>query len=229
MHYLLTPISGNRKTGPIAVTTNSKETCPPACPFRKNNGCYAAISALNIHWTRVTDGNAGVLFPDFVKGLAALPPNQLTRLNQAGDLPGKGNRINGEQLRAVTEAGKGKRFFTYTHKPVLGDSYVAKQNRKHVKEANDNGVVINLSANNLHNADELKALGIGPVACVLPLGSPDTVFTPKGHKVIKCPAQSREYVTCSTCKLCAIPNRNVIIGFEAHGVAKKKVSEIAAQ
>lgn len=227
MKFLLTPKSGNSKTGPIAVTTSSKETCPPSCPFKKS-GCYAAASALNIHWIRITAGVQGLEFPDFVKGLNALPDNQLTRLNQAGDLPGKGNRINGKQLAAIVNAGKGKRFFTYTHKPVTGNRPVAKANRAYVAHANLNGTVINLSANNLFHADSLADLGIGPVATVLPLGTANTVYTPKGRKVIKCPAQVKEYVTCSTCKLCAIPNRSVIIGFEAHGVAKRKVSEIAA-
>jgi hypothetical protein len=205
---------------------SSKQTCPSACPF-KEKGCYAAISKMNIHWLRLTRGAIGVEFPEFISKLKALPDNQLTRLNQAGDLPGIGNRINRNELNQIVEAGKGKRFFTYTHKPVLGDGSTEVSNREAIKQANDNGTVINLSANNLHNADELKALGIGPVVVVLPLGSPNTVFTPAGNKVVKCPNQYKEYVTCSTCQLCA-KDRSVIVGFEAHGIAKKTVSAIAA-
>jgi hypothetical protein len=186
------------------------------------------VGALNIHWTALTRNQIGDSFSDFVSKLKSLPDNQLTRLNQAGDLPGKGNRINGEQLRAITHASKGKRFFGYTHKPMLGASYVASQNRKHVKAAVEGGVSINLSANNLRHADELKTLGIAPVVTVIPLGSPDVLHTPAGHKVIKCPAQSREYVTCATCKLCAVANRKVIIGFEAHGNGQKYVSQVAS-
>ncbi len=227
MQYLLTPVSGNRKTGPIAVTTNPKQTCPPACPFRKG-GCYAATGAINIHWLAVSRDQAGTDYDAHVKALSALPSGQLARLNQAGDLAGIGNRIDGTKLRAMILASKGKRFFTYTHKPVLGESQIARNNRSLVAEANKEGLAINLSGNNLEHADQLKALGIAPVVCVLPIGSPDTVQTPAGHKVVKCPAQTREYVTCATCKLCAQGKRNVIVGFEAHGNAKRRVSQVAA-
>jgi hypothetical protein len=177
----------------------------------------------------ISRGDNAPSFPDFIKSLAALPNGQLTRLNQAGDLPGSNNRINGDDLAAIVKAGKGKRFFSYTHKPVIGRNYVAKQNRKHIKEANANGTVINLSGNNLAHADKLKALNIAPVVTVLPLGSPNVVFTPAGNKVVKCPAQYREGVTCASCKLCAVGNRSVIVGFEAHGNAKRIVSERASQ
>lgn len=239
MNYLLTPVSSNRKTGPIAVTTNSKATCPDACPF-KARGCYAASGVLNIHWLAVTrginarGGQAGTDFKGFLNGLNSLPVGQLTRLNQAGDLPGTNNTIDGRKLSAIVKAGKGKRFFTYTHKPVIVkvkgqkrvNSRTVARNRAHIKTANQNGTVINLSGNNLKHADQLKALNIGPVVCVLPLGAPNVLFTPAGNKVVKCPAQTKEYVTCSTCKLCAQGKRSVIVGFEAHGMAKRKVSEI---
>jgi hypothetical protein len=227
MHYLLTPVSQNSKTGPIAVTTSSKATCPSACPFKKS-GCYAATGAINIHWLSVSRGQMGADFAGFIKGLNALPVGQLTRLNQAGDLPGAGNRINRKELDCIVKAGQGKRFFTYTHKPVIGKGERVRRNRAAIKAANKGGTVINLSGSNLGEADKLKALNIGPVVCVLPLGAPDTLQTPNGHRVVKCPAQTREYVTCSTCKLCAQGKRSVIVGFEAHGNAKKIVSKIAS-
>jgi hypothetical protein len=39
----LTLVSRNAKTGPIPVSTTTRETCPDVCPFRKDNegGCYA--------------------------------------------------------------------------------------------------------------------------------------------------------------------------------------------
>ena len=242
MNYLLTPVSGNRKTGPIAVTTNSKATCPDACPF-KARGCYAASGMLSLHWLAVSrgitarGGQAGTDFKGHVAGLRALPVGQLTRLDQAGDLPGVNNQIDGRKLRAIVKAGVGKRFFSYTHKPVIVkvkgqkrvNARIVKRNRAHVKAANAGGTVINLSGNNLEHADQLKALNIGPVVTVLPLGAPNVLFTPAGHKVVKCPAQTRENVTCSTCKLCSVGTRSVIVGFEAHGMGKKNVSAVASR
>jgi hypothetical protein len=226
MLFHLTEKSENAKTGPMPVTTSSKETCPPACPFRKS-GCYAASGALNFHWLKVSNGSRGLNFKDFCQALSDLPPNVLGRLAQAGDMPGKGNRINGDMSVKLTQAVSGKRFYTYTHKPVLGRNYVAKQNRKHVKLANKNGLTINLSGNNLNHADKLKALNIGPVVTVLPIESPEMLFTPGGNKVIVCPAQSRDNVTCNSCGLCQKRDRSVIVGFRAHGNAKRAVAQIA--
>lgn len=224
MLFHITEKSNNAKTGDIVVTTSSKDTCPPACPFR-GNGCYAASGPLNIHWNAVTNGLRGLSFKDFCSKLASLPAQTFGRLNQAGDAPGRGNRINGKMLKKLVKALENKRFFSYTHKLLLGDSYVAKQNRKHIKFANSNGLTINLSGNNLAHADKLKALNIAPVTVVLPLGSPDTVFTPKGNKVIKCPAQRIAGITCKTCQLCQKSSRSVIVGFEIHGYAKNKTSQ----
>ena len=226
MLFHITEKSQNAKTGEIVVTTSSKATCPSVCPF-KNNGCYAASGPLNIHWSKLSDGLRGLTFKDFCAKLASFPADTFGRLNQAGDLPGSGNRINGKMLSKLTKAVSTKRFFSYTHKLVTGNSFVAKQNRKHVKSANDNGLVINLSGNNLDHADKLKKLNIGPVVVVLPLTSPETLVTKAGNKIVVCPVQSREGVTCKTCKLCSRGDRSVIIGFRSHGYAKNKVSQIA--
>jgi hypothetical protein len=226
MLYHLTVKSENVKTGPIPVTTSSKETCPSVCPLR--GFCYAALGQMNFHWNKVTNYRRGKSFKNHLKDLSKLPDNQLLRLSQAGDLPGKGNRINNRKLSKLIKAGKNKRFFGYTHKLVEGKSFVAKNNRKYIKEANKNGLTINLSANNLSHADRLKELNIGPVVAILPLNSPNTLFTPKGNKVIKCPSRYKENVTCATCQLCQ-KQRNIIVGFVAHGSAKKKISQMAEQ
>lgn len=226
MKFHLVFESGNAKTGPIPVTTSSSETCSSKCPL-KNKGCYANSGNLAFHWRKVSQEKRGDDFNVFVKKLSDLPFNQLVRLNQAGDLPGKNDRINGKMLDKVVKAGQNKKFFTYTHKNCLGNSYVAKQNKKHVKEANRNGVTINLSGNNLTHADKLKKLNIAPVVCIIPIGSPDTLYTPAGNKVIKCPAQSRDNVTCKSCQLCQKVNRSVMVGFESHGIQKGKVNLIA--
>ncbi len=57
-YYHLTQISANKKTGPIAVSTRPKKTCPPECPLI-NDGCFAASGPLNLHWLKVSDNNRG--------------------------------------------------------------------------------------------------------------------------------------------------------------------------
>ena len=227
IYFHLTLKSDNAKTGPIPVSTSSRETCGD-CVFKGKGGCYGENYPIKYHWNKVSNGQRGIEYKEFISQIKKLPDNQFWRHNQIGDLPGKGNRINGKQLNSLVKANSGKRGFSYTHKPVLGNSFVAKQNRKHIKASNQNGLTINLSGNNLNHADKLKKLNIGPVVVVLPLGSPNTVFTPAGNKVIVCPAQQKDTtVTCKSCQLCQKTNRSVIVGFISHGVAKNKVNLVA--
>jgi hypothetical protein len=100
------------------------------------------------------------------------------------------------------------------------------QNAEAVRAANANGFTINLSANNLQHADELAALGVGPVVTVLPTDQASNTVTPNGRKVVVCPATQRDNVSCATCGLCA-RQRDAIVGFPAHGTSKRKVDAIA--
>lgn len=225
MLYHLTLKSSNQKTGPIPVTVTGSQSCPKSCAFKDNNSCYAKSGPLALHWSKVSGGYRGDNFTVFCNLIKKLPKNQLIRHNAAGDLPGVDNKINGKQLNRLVKAFKDKKGFTYTHKPVTGKSFVAKQNRKHIKNANEKGFIINLSANNLREVDKLLSLKIGPVTVVVPENSAKTIFTKKGNKVIQCPATYSD-TNCSKCQLCS-KKRSVTVSFPAHGVAKKKVNLIA--
>lgn len=220
MKYSFVAGSGNAKTGPIPVTGTSKDSCPDSCPL-KNNGCYAATGRLNIHWSRLD--NKGLNLHELTDKIKTLAIGQLWRHNQMGDLPGKGEKIDAAAIKAIVEANKSRKAkgFTYTHK------YKTKQNQELIKYGNNNDFTINLSANNLAQADELAKLDIGPVVTVLPLNTEKTLYTKEGRKVIVCPATYKEGVTCSTCALCQ-KQRSVIVGFPAHGISKNKVNQIAS-
>ncbi len=225
----LTRISKNIKTGPIPVSTSGKSSCPIICPMR-NNGCYADHGALNIHWNRLenktdTGYKWGTDWNTFCEQVSDLPSGSLWRHNQAGDLPSlDGERvIDREAMARLIIANNGKHGFTYTHHDMR--SWV---NREIVKESNDNGFIINLSANNLKHADTLFNMDIGPVVVIQNAenGTRADTETPEGNKVVTCPATYRDDVTCLTCRLCA-RNRNVIVGFPAHGVRKVIVRKMA--
>ena len=226
MQTLLTLRSGNTKVGPMPVSTTEQQSCPSTCPLR-TQGCYAKGHLINHHWKRLSAKLTGIAFSLFLKRIANLPLGQLWRHNQAGDLAGKDTKIDTRKLKALTRANAGKRGFTYTHKPTLNHPH-AEVNRQAVAAANTGGFTVNLSANNLDEADKYVALGIAPVVTLLPIGTPAKLQTPAGNTVILCPAQRRENLTCVKCKLCQIPKRKVIIGFEAHGYAKRIVSNITA-
>jgi hypothetical protein len=176
---------------------------------------------LALHWLKVSQGARGGSLENLTDFIRGLPENQLWRMNQAGDLPGLGERIDAAALRKITKANTGKRGFTYTHK------YSKRGNLRHIKAANDGGFTVNLSANSPQHADELADTGAGPVVCVLDQATTKNTTTPAGRKIVVCPATVRDDVTCSTCGLCARSTRSVIIGFPAHGMAKKKASAIS--
>ena len=229
----VSPVSSNIKTGPIPVTTTSKNTCPNSCQL-KGNGCYAEVGHVNIHWQKVSKGERGLAFEDALDAIKALPSGSLVRHNQAGDLPGIGDLLLADENVRLAAAltHKCKRPFSYTHYPVLGDSTSAEVNKGIIKHINHKGFVVNLSANNLEEADAMADLGIAPVVTILPIDSGKGAITPKGRKVVTCPATYKEGVACASCKLCAehrlLKNgkERVIIGFPAHGTSKKKAEKV---
>lgn len=220
MYYHLTMTSKNEKTGPIPVSTTGAESCPDACPL-KSAGCYAASGRLSMWWGKVTSGQYGGDFEGFLDQVRSIRPGQLWRHNQAGDLPGIGNRIDGKALRRLTDKNHGRRGFTYTHKPMGPAS-----NRQAVKEANAGGFVVNLSANNLDEADSLAALGVGPVVVVVPESYPDIGRTPGGRRVVVCHEQTGKRESCATCGLCAVGSRSTIVGFRVHGAGARAASRV---
>lgn len=209
-----TRIANNAKTGPIPVTTSSRSTCPPTCSF-KDNGCYAENFPLSLHWSRVTAGERGVPWTDFVDEISRLPKAQLWRHNQAGDLPGAGGVIDSAALRQLVKANRGRRGFTYTHYQPKG------ANLRALRHANKNGFTVNLSADSLTDADRLAPLGL-PLVVVVPVGWQGKE-TPAGRKVTLCPAQHMTHMNCAVCQLCQKADRHAIVAFEAHGARRATV------
>jgi hypothetical protein len=211
----LTLKSANAKTGPIPVSTTSADTCPINCAMRSE--CYAKGGPLAIHWAAVSRGDRGTDWDDFCASIAALPEGQLWRHNQAGDLPGDGSTIDPAALGDLVAANFGRRGFTYTH-------YRDTQSLEWVRRANEWGFTVNLSANDITEADTLADRGAGPVVCVVPSDAAANTLTPKGRRVVICPATIRDDVSCATCQLCQ-RQRDVIVGFPAHG-SKKRIIDI---
>jgi hypothetical protein len=223
----LTLSSSNVKTGPIPVSGSGSSTCPNACPL-KEKGCYGLGGHIRFHWNAIDRADRGTTWDGFCESISKLPEGQLWRHNQIGDLPGDNNKVDGALLGKLALANRGKRGFTYTHKPVLDDQTgPVANNRKAIAAANREGFVVNLSANGLSHADKLAALNIGPVVTILPNGIEDNTQTPQGRRVVVCPAQKRDGVTCASCQLCSRGNRSVIVGFIPHGTSKKHVAKMA--
>ncbi len=216
--YHLTLKSGNRKTGPIAVSTTSADSCPISCPL-KSAGCYADTGPLALHWRKV-GGERGVNLKSFTASLESLPSKAPFRHNQAGDLPQIDGALDGLACSQIGWAASHLRGFTYTH-------HVPTAHNLPILQALNSNLAVNLSADNLTEADELAGLGL-PVVSVVPRDTPKRFVTPAGRRGIVCPAQEKgTNTTCATCMVCEKRDRNYIVGFRAHGAQAKQAERVA--
>ena len=213
MQVHLTPKSANVKTGPIPVSTTEKDSCPVDCAMRGE--CYAASGPLALHWAAVSAGSRGTDWATFTDAIAALPDGQLWRHNQAGDLPQRDGTIDAALLGDLVAANIGKRGFTYSH-------HRDAESINWIRHANQWGFTVNLSANDLADADALADQDAGPVVVVLPSTQTSNTTTPRGRPVVVCPATQRDNVSCATCQLCQ-RQRSAIVGFPAHGTRKRVI------
>jgi hypothetical protein len=233
-----TPKSSNRKIGPVPVSTITADTCWQGCAYLLN-GCYAKGGPVSMIWSALTEHSPGSVWRNeqgarfqsltnrYCYEIAQLPAGQGWRHGQAGDLPGTNEQIDARALRRLVRANKGKRGWTYTHKPMFAGEHVtegqASANRRAVAHAN--------AYPPIHwRSDGLLALNIGPVAVVLPStvhGRTD-IFTPNGTRVVVCPATYQKETRCVDCMLCQ-RQRTCVVGFPAHGNAKRRASNVASR
>jgi hypothetical protein len=184
-------------------------------------------------WDKVDSGKLGASWDTLTDKVQALPLNQLWRHNVGGDLPKQEasttatttatttapapSMIDTEKLAALVAANKGKRGFTYTHYPDTEHNLAA------IRDANDNGFTINLSANDLDHAVRLAKHGL-PMTTLVPVDWGTKTVMHGGLKIVTCPATYIDEVTCATCKLCAVSKRDCVVAFPAHGSRKNKVT-----
>ncbi|TMJ03428.1 MAG: hypothetical protein E6G97_09835 [Alphaproteobacteria bacterium] len=215
--YLASFSSSNPITGPMLVTTSPRASCPLTCPL-KGTDCYAEHgflggfiwSGLDAHYPgeSFSSGIRVYNFDQLLRIISSLAPGAPWRHNQAGDLIADRNgNIDSTKLRLLAWANRGKLGITYTHHDVLNNAH----NRRVIQEAIADGFTVNLSADSIEEADAFLDLDIAPVAVIIEGNCRENFFTPKGRKVVICPARTRDGVTCSTCRLCA-RNRNVVVG-----------------
>lgn len=216
MYYLFTRISNNGKTGPIPVTTTHADSCPDNCGA-KGKFCYARFGPLGMHWNRLTQGihKSKLLWHELLDKIAALPSGLRWRHNQAGDLDHKNGKIDKNKLEDLVYANKGKRGFTYTHHLLNW------HNLESLVKANKAGFTINYSLDSVEQIDEFEKCPL-PLVVILPENAPKVSFSPKGKKIVRCPATWRDDFNCSMCDLCMRPERNFVVGFPVHGVGKGK-------
>lgn len=180
---------------------------------------------MKFHWDKLDSGERGVSAAEFFRLIAALPPAQLWRHNQVGDLVATAaGKISRRFIRGLIGANRGRRGYTYTHHDLaLGENLAL------IRQANRQGFTINVSTESELAADCAVAAGL-PAVIAVPSTETRTAWnTPAGHRVVVCPAQ-REGSTmdCATCQLCYSRPAGLIVAFLAHGTSKVKANAAIA-
>ena len=220
MQVALTQTSSNAKTGPIPTSTSERSSCWEGCAFYAK-GCYAKSGPQALHWRKVSEGERGMPWEQFIAAVRKIQRGQLWRHNVSGDLPHSFGDIISDMLQQLVTANKGRKGYTYTHHPLNA------HNVKVLQDANANGFTINASTESVEVADAIMTEHNIPAVAVINSEESRRFFTTtNGRKVIVCPATVHDNVTCATCGLCQRADRNFIVAFPAHGTAKKTVNNI---
>jgi hypothetical protein len=230
LNYSFVAVSANSKTGGIAVTSTSSDSCPTACPFIKTvivdavkkqlNGCYADYSYTGIQWRKLDV--IGLDYAQLLSNIRHMDKFAKLRLNVMGDLPHKEQTILVDLFNQLVDIIVKRQLKTilYTHHDLSIES-----NLIALQSAFKQGLHVNASCESIEQAKTALDNGINAVL-VMPLNSPK-VQKIDDVKVVQCPNEYNEKIQCINCMLCAkdrTQNR-VIIGFTAHGTGKTKVSK----
>jgi len=220
MQVALTMVSSNAKTGPIPTSTSERASCWDGCAFY-DKGCYAKSGPQALHWRKVSAGERGMKWGEFITAIRNIQRGQIWRHNVSGDLPHSFGDIDTSKVQQLVSANRGRRGYTYTHHP-LRDA-----NIQTIRDANKNGFTINASCESIETADRVMTEHGIPAVAVVNSDKTDRFYrTESGRKVITCPATIHDNVTCATCGLCQVADREFVIAFPAHGNAKKTVNNI---
>jgi hypothetical protein len=215
-------LSENAKIGPSHATYVTQDSCP-ACPL-KGSGCYAEHGNMAFVSRRLNKASAGQeLSPEAIARAEAdaiaekLSGRLDLRLHVVGDCK------TSEAAHIVSEAAlkvlkNGRDAWTYTHawrdvdRSAWGrlSALASCEKPAQVSEAQERGYA---------------------TALVIPEFQSDKKYDYEGVQVIPCPSQTRE-VRCVDCRLCfddkRLRDKNLTIGFEAHGSRFKVVRRVIA-
>lgn len=194
--YHLTFQSANRKTGPIAVTTTSKNSCWEGCPFYKGP-CYGSAMHINMHWDKVSNTSRGYDMPTLCEQVETLPRRSYLRGNQVGDQPrNEDGSINLEEAMMLAKscARRLLKAWTYCHHEQTDGNLAA------LRTLTEAGLTVNASCETEAQVDRVYAQGGLAVLVVDPDEKRTHWKTPGGVSVRVCPEQRGLIANCLDCE-----------------------------
>ena len=214
---VITPISSNRKTGPIAVTGRARRTCPTTCTFNPVNpdgvgGCYTQ-GRIDAHYARASRDYS------YEEAVAALKQALSDRFRDRvdGDVLTE-DEIDLEYLEELTDAAVEAGMlliFGYSHVETLMPSDVPSR------------YVMNVSCETEAQVQDAIDRGFNAVIASHQYLHGDTVA---GRKIIQCPAERVESINCGNCggsagPICGRKDRDTVVLFSLHGSGAAKAAK----
>lgn len=212
---IATEKSANKKTGVVSTTYAPISSCPTTCPFL-NAGCYAQHGPSALHLGRINQASEGMTQIEIAQAEAAairaLSGKQPLRLHVVGDCS------SNEAARIVSEAceeyaaAHGRPVWTYTHawRTVDAQSWGK----------------VSVLASCETAADVIEAFDRGYAPSVT---GEDLEIDSFSFKTVVCPAQTKDGVKCTNCRLCwsseSLRAGRKVIVFLPHGAKQKTVGE----
>lgn len=217
-------LSGETK---LDCTYVSLSTCSSNCPF-KNNGCYAELSFTAIHVNKLNQEAKNLPLVQIARQEAyaidhcynggSIPNNTDLRLRVSGDCRTiTGTKLINNACGRWKDRG-GRNIFSYTHcwDIILREQW--------------NNVSMLASIDSIDQVEFAKQNGYAP-ALVVSEHKDTKAYYINGSDVkwVPCPAQTKENISCSTCRLCMkadwIFENNMGITFKAHGIKKNSIKK----
>ena len=234
---IIIPNSSNSKTGNIVQSYSARWTCPNRCPL-KGNGCYAGNYPTGVHWDRCDNpedtryvGSERELRMSLLSAVAEHAKKEdvvMFRHNVAGDIALQdSNEIDGARLEMLSEAcmsaseicGVEVKGYTYTHCEINNG------NAREILKAQQRGFIVNFSCETPEEVLKSYKLGCNAVITSVNPEETKTALREMGIHSVQCPAQTKEGVSCATCRLCA-RNRESVIIFAVHGASAGKAKKV---
>lgn len=215
--------SSNEKIGDAATTYAAQTSCPSSCAFFAGGGCYAENGRIYSGVTgplNLVAERAGLTALDVAVEEAAaidaldVPAGRPLRLHTVGDCRTE------EAARVV--AGAADRYMARGGGPVWTYTHAWRV----VDRASWGRVSVLASCETPAQVELARGRGYAPSIVLEAFAVPHRYDAETGFgtvDVLPCPAQTKEDVTCSSCRLClddgALAGRGYAIAFEVHGTA----------
>lgn len=201
------------------------KTCSNRCAL-KNKECYAQLSFVGIVNNRLNLEAKELSALDVARAEAhaidssynsfSIPKEKYLRIHTSGDSKTvKGTKLINNAVKRWKKRG-GVLAWSYTH------------SWRNVKRVHWDQVSILASIDDIKDVKLARKQGYAPTI-IVPYHKTEKAFTLKGSNVkwIPCPAQTRDKVTCESCKLCMkadwLFSSKRGIAFAAHGVRKNSL------